>query len=118
MLTKAAYTVTVSEKVVTLSNQTARMAPFDALRPHGNACRVLIVPAILSRFGGDFCPSSAEVCRISHLFRWTSEVSSPFRVRSFFDLFRGKAEVCHSFAELPNCAQMARICAQMRGEQL
>jgi hypothetical protein len=107
MLTKAAYTVTVSEKVVTLSNQTARMAPFDALRPHGNACRVLIVPAILSRFGGDFC-----------LFRWTSEVSSPFRVRSFFDLFRGKAEVCHSFAELPNCAQMARICAQMRGEQL
>ena len=53
----------------------------------------LLCPRFLSRFGGDFCPYAAEVCPISHLFRWTAEVPALFRVRSVFDLFRGKAEV-------------------------
>jgi hypothetical protein len=41
-----------------------------------------------------------------------------FESARFSTSFAVKQRFCRSFAELPNCAQMARICAQMRGEQL
>ena len=89
-LEPATSAVTVSVKLVTLSNQTARMAPFDALR-HPWEC--LLCPycarallgrplPIRGRGLGFFAPLPLDGRGLQLL----------FGDRLIFDLFRGKAE--------------------------
>ena len=90
-LEPATSAVTVSVKLVTLSNQTARMAPFDALR---YPWECLLCPYCAHALKGRPLPTRG---RGLGFFRTSSagrqRFAAPFCDRLIFDLFRGKAEV-------------------------